>query len=169
MTRLALLALVCLSGCGYHIAGRGDLLPKNLKTICIPAFGNGTSRPKLPTLLAGEIANEFIGRTRYRIVADPRDADALLQGAVVSFENYPTVLDPVTGRATGVQVVCVVQLKLTDRRTGAVLFDRPGFEFRERYEISTNPQTYFDESGSAMQRVSRDVARSAVTAILEKF
>jgi len=44
-----------------------------------------------------------------------------------------------------------------------------GAEFRERYEISVDPAAYFDESGTAMQRVSRDVARSAVSAILEGF
>ena len=42
-------------------------------------------------------------------------------------------------------------------------------EFRERYEISTNPQAYFDESGTAIRRVSQDIARSVVTAILENF
>jgi hypothetical protein len=50
-----------------------------------------------------------------------------------------------------------------------VLFTRPGAVFRERYEITTDPQTYFDESDTAMLRVSRDVARSVVTAILENF
>ena len=62
-----------------------------------------------------------------------------------------------------------LRLTLTDRATGKVLFSRPGAEFRERYEISTDPAAYFDESGTAMQRVSRDVARSVVTAILEGF
>jgi hypothetical protein len=42
-------------------------------------------------------------------------------------------------------------------------------EFRERYEISVNPQQYFDESQAALQRLSRDVARTVVSAILENF
>jgi hypothetical protein len=50
-----------------------------------------------------------------------------------------------------------------------VLFTRAGAEFRERYEISIDPKAYFDESGTAMERLSKSVARSVVSAILEKF
>ena len=83
----------------------------------------------------------------------------MLTGAVVNFFSYPTIFDPVSGRATGVQVIVVLQVKLTDRTTNKVLFDRPNFEVRERYEISVDPRAYFDESDVAMERLSRDVAR----------
>ncbi len=169
MKALLAFALLAAAGCGYHISGRGDLMPKSVKTICIPAFGNGTPRYKLPVLLTGDLTREFITRTRYRIVPDPDQADAILTGAVVNFVNYPTIIDPKTNRATGVQAVVTLNIRLTDRRTGAVLFNRAGTEFRERYEIATDPQAYFDESGTGMQRLSRDVARTVVSAILENF
>lgn len=162
--------LLCLtSACGYHVAGKADLMPKTIKTIAIPALGNGTTFQKLPVLLTADITHEFISRTRYAIVADPDRADAVLTGALVNLTNYPIVFDPVSGRATGVQVVATLQLTLTDRSTGKAVFSRSGLEFRERYEISTNPQAYFDESGTAIRRVSSDIARSVVSAILENF
>jgi len=169
MRRLLALALLAGTGCGYHIAGQANLAPKNLKTICIPALGNATTRYKLPVLLGADITREFISRTPYRIVPDPDQADAILNGAVVNFVYYPTIIDPASNRATGVQVVVTLNLTLTDRRTGAAIFNRAGAEFRERYEISTDPQTYFDESGTAMERLSRDVARTVVSAFLQDF
>lgn len=171
MMRWAAVALACgmLSGCGYHVAGRADLMPKSIKTIAVPPFGNITTRYQLARLLPSDITHEFISRTRYRIVADPSQADAVLTGALTNFAAVPVVLDPISGRATGVQVIVVLQVTLTDRATGKVLFQRSGYEFRERYEISVDPQTYFDETGTAMPRVSRDAARSIVTAILENF
>jgi hypothetical protein len=164
-------AVMCLgfAGCGYHVAGRGDLMPKTIHTIAIPAFANVTARYDIPRLLPADLTREFISRTRYRIVADPNQADAVLTGSVASFSPYPTVSDPITGRATGVQVVVTLNLTLTERATGKVLFNRAGAEFRERYEISIDPKNYFDESGPAMQRLSRDVARDVVSAILENF
>jgi hypothetical protein len=42
-------------------------------------------------------------------------------------------------------------------------------EVRERYEISVDPRAYFDESDTAAERLSRDVARSIVSAILSGF
>ena len=144
-------------------------LPKAIKTIAIPAFGNITTRYQLARLLPADITREFLSRTHYAIVADPSQADAVLAGTVTNFAFYPTVNDPVSGRATAAQAVVTLTVTLTNRATGAVLFARQGAEFRERYEISVDPVAYFDESGTAMQRVSRDVARSVVAAILEGF
>jgi len=166
---LAVIAALLASGCGYHVSGHSDLMPKNIKTIAIPAFGNVTTRYQLVRLLPADITREFISRTHYTIVTDPNQADAVLAGTVTNFAFYPTVNDPVSGRATAAQVVVTLRLTLTDRATQKVLFSRLGAEFRERYEISIDPTAYFDESGTAMQRVSRDVARSVVAAILEGF
>jgi len=163
------LLLLAAAGCGYHIGGQGDLLPKGLKTIAVPAFSNVTTRYDLARLLPEDIAREFLSRTRYSVVASPEQADAVLTGSVVRFTYFPTTYDPVSGRATAVQATVTLQVKLTDHATGAVLFNRPGLEFRERYAISVSPEDYFDESGVAMIRLSKDVAASLVTAILNNF
>jgi hypothetical protein len=169
--RVRLLVVLCLAlyGCGYHVSGQGELLPKTIKTIAIPAFGNATVNSKLARLISEDVTREFISRTRYNIVPDASQADALLQGALVNFVSYPVVSDPVSGRSTGVQVFATLQLTLTDRHTGKTLFSRNGYEFRERYEITLDPQAYFDENGTAIIRLSRDVARSIVSAILQNF
>jgi RNase P/RNase MRP subunit p29 len=163
-----ILAFLCCS-CGYHVAGKADLVPKSIKTIAIPAFGNATTRYKVSDRITAAITREFLSRTRYEIVADPNQADAILSGAVVNFSAYPTIFDPVTGRASGVQAYVIMQVTLTERASGKVLFTRPNMEIRERYEISVDPKVYFDESDVAMERLSRDVASSVVSAILENF
>jgi hypothetical protein len=160
---------MALSSCGYHVAGRTDLLPKNIQTIAIPAFANITTRYKLSELLAGAVTREFISRTRYHIVTDPNQADAVLTGSVVNFFAYPILLDPSTARASSVQAIVLLQINLRDRATGAVLFSRPNMEFRQNYELSVDPKAYFDESDPAVDRLSRDVARSVVGAILANF
>lgn len=158
-----------LVSCGYHVAGAVSVLPKNVKTIAIPAFGNATNGYRISEVITAAVAREFISRTRYKIVADPDNADAVLSGSVVNSFAYPTTFDPQTGRAAGVQVVVFLALTLRDRATNAVLFDRPHMEFRQTYEISVNPAAYFDESNVAMDRMSRDVARTVVSAVLENF
>ena len=54
-------------------------------------------------------------------------------------------------------------------RDGKVLFSRPYLDFRERYEISTSETAYFEENEVAMERLSRDVARTVVSNVLEMF
>lgn len=170
MTRRDALALASiLSGCGYHVGGKSDLLPKSIQTIAIPAFKNLTVRYRLSDRLAGAITREFIARTRYQIITDPTQADAVLSGTVLTFTAYPTIFDPATGRAAGVQIQVNLQLALTERATGKVLFSRASYDFRERYEVSVDQTQYFEESGQALDRLSRDVARTILSSILEAF
>jgi hypothetical protein len=169
--RLALAAasLAAALGCGYHVSGHADLLPKSIKIIAVPAFGNATTRYKLADRLSSAVGREFLSRTRYRIVADPNLADAVLQGALVNYTSYPAVFDPATGRASGVLMVATLNIKLLNRVTGEAIFVRPSMEVRERYEIAIDPRAYFEESDTAIDRMSREVARSIVSAVLEKF
>jgi RNase P/RNase MRP subunit p29 len=172
MTRVevAVLAVaLCGAGCGYHVAGRSEILPQTIHTIAITPFVNKTIQYKLAQRLPANITREFIERTHYKVVTDPKTADAVLDGAVLNFVSYPIIADQSTGRATVVQCSAYLKVTLTERATGKVLFTRPSFEVRERYEISVDPQAYFDESGAGIDRMGRDVARDVVTSILEKF
>jgi hypothetical protein len=151
------------------VSGHSDLVPKNINTICIPAFGNGTTRYKLTDRLAEALSREFIARTRYQIVNDMNQADAILRGNVVNYFSYPTVFDPNTQRASTVQVIVVMSVTLVERATGKVLYSRPSFDWKQQYEISADARTFFDESDVALDRLSRDVARMLVSGILENF
>ncbi len=162
------LAVLMLSGCGYQVGGTGDALPKTIHTIAIPPVKNVSITYKLTDLLNTYISREFISRTRYRIVPDPNEADAILTAAVVNYVTYPTIYDANSGRATGTQVIVTVTFTLRDK-SGAVIMNRPNFEVRERYEISIDPKQYFDESEPALQRLAGDVSRTIVSAILNKF
>jgi outer membrane lipopolysaccharide assembly protein LptE/RlpB len=169
--RIAGLAAVAMlaAGCGYHVAGKGDLLPKNLKTIAIPAFINGTTRYRLADKIPAALTREFIMRTKYQIITDQSQADAVLSGSVNRFDAFPVVFNQATGRATTVEVHMTLQITLRERASGKVLFQRPNVEFRDRYEISVDPNQYFEESEPATDRLCRDVAQTVVSAVLENF
>jgi hypothetical protein len=161
--------LLMSSSCGYHTGGHGDLIPKTVHTIAIPAFSNVTTRYKLTDQLPEAITREFISRTRYRIVTDTNSADAILDGAVLSYQAFPTILDPATGTASAVEVHMGLRLSLRERTTGKILYSRPNYEIRERYEISIDPTAYFEESDSALARASQQTAQQVVSSILEAF
>jgi hypothetical protein len=163
------LVALALTGCGYHVAGHSDLLPSSIHTVCVPAFANLTVKYRLTDHLAEAMAREFISRTKYRIVAEPDQADATLNGAVINYVSYPTVFDPATGRASTVQFQVNMRITFTERATGKVLYSALNFSMKNQFEISTNPRDYFEESDTALDRLSREVARSVISAILENF
>lgn len=159
--------LVC-AGCGYHVAGKSNLLPATMHTIAIPPFRNATNYNDLANYLAESVSRELIARTKYAVVADPKDADAVLYGSIANVFANATTIDPNTGRATGSQITIQVQVRLVDK-AGKVLYNRPNLELRDRYEVSTLPSQYFDESQVAYQRLSRSAAQTIVSGILENF
>jgi PBP1b-binding outer membrane lipoprotein LpoB len=164
-----LLGACLLTGCGYHTSGHADLVPKTIHTIAIPAFTNITTRYRITDRLPEAIAREFISRTHYQIVNDPGAADAVLYGSVINYFAYPIIFDPVSGRAATLQFSVLLQMRLVERTTGKVIFSRPNFEAKQQYEISVNQNAYFEESPAAIDRMSREVARTVVAAILENF
>ena len=155
--------------CGYHVGGKADLVPKSVQTIAIPAFVSGSVRYRLTDVLPQQIGREFIARTRFRIIDNPGEADAVLNGTVNAAQVYPTVLDPNSGIATSVQVVVVVTINFVERATAKILYSRPNMAVRHNYSIAVNPHQFFDESGPAIDRVSRDLAHDIVSAIVENF
>jgi hypothetical protein len=170
MMRIALVAVALgLAGCGYHVTGHGDLIPKSVKTIAIPAFANVTPRQNLARLLTTDVTREFISRTRYQVVEDPHAADAVLQCTLTNFELNPIIFDPATYRATTVHVRATLRVTLTDRVTGKVIFSQPRMQWDERYQVSLSPQDYFDESSTAIVRIGHAMAQALVSAVLENF
>ncbi|HNY40543.1 MAG TPA: LPS assembly lipoprotein LptE [Bryobacteraceae bacterium] len=169
--RKAILALaVPLAGaCGYRVGGKADLLPKTIHTIAIPAFSNITTRYKLSERLPAAIGREFLSRTRYQVVYDTAEADAILTGSVNNYHSATTIFDQASGRAAGIQVSVYLNIKLTNRANGDILYQRDNLEVRQRYEVSIEQQAYFDESEVALERLSREVARQVVSTVLEAF
>jgi hypothetical protein len=167
--RPAPLIFICLlASCGYHSAGHAGLLPKTIVTVGVPAFTNGTTRYKLTDWLPEAISKEFIARSRFR-VTDASRADAVLKGSVLGYSSNATLFDQKTGLATSVEVHIALQVTLTERTTGKVLFTRPRINITDSYEIPLQQGQYFDESDTALDRASKSVAQQLVSAILNDF
>jgi len=157
-----------LSGCGYGVAGRATRIPPDVKTIAVVPFENKTSTYRIEQRMSQAVVQEFISRTRYRIVADPKDADAVLRGQIVNLDSIAVVYDTTTGRATTMLVTVTMKVELDDRNSKP-LYSSDNFVFRQPYEISTDITSFFDEESPALDRMSHDFAARLVSDVLENF
>src|SRR5580704_15199910 len=113
----ALVALASwLGGCGYHVAGKSDALPREIHVIAIPALENATTSYRIEQKLTAATVDEFLAATPYKITSEPSSADAVLRGKVLTVEAVPLLFDTASGRATTmlVTVRCEVTLTQTD-------------------------------------------------------
>jgi len=156
-------------GCGYHTAGKASRLPQGVHTIAIPTFVNQTQTYRIEQVLTEAVLREFNSRTNYRVSNALNDsADASLRGVVVSTSLVPVTYDSRTGRASSVLVTVNLNVNLADHK-GAVIFANPNYVFREQYQISLEISSFFEEESRAVERISRDFARTLVSNILEAY
>jgi outer membrane lipopolysaccharide assembly protein LptE/RlpB len=173
MTRCAgIAALACSligTGCGYHTVGHTAGLPQTVHTIAIPGFVSQSQTFRIEQRLTDAVVREFNTRTQFYVVhQEHNDADAVLKGTVLSASATPVTYDSRTGRAASALVTVSMRVTLTDRQ-GKVLFQNPSYLFHEQYELSRDLPSFFEEDSPAVDRLSRDFARTLVANILEAY
>ncbi len=161
--------ILFLTACGYHVAGTATRIPPDVKTIGVPAFKNLSTHFHIEQQLTTAVTREFLERTHFRILPNPSDADAILKGTVKDVRARVITFDTNTGRATSLQVQVIADVKLEDLHSHKILFSNSNYVFREEYQVSENPSALFEEDKPALDRLSRDLARTLVTDILENF
>ena len=158
-----------LTGCGYHAAGHAVELPQNIHTIAIPGFVSQSQTFRIEQRLTDAVVREFNARTQYRVIREAKgDADAVLKATVLSASASPLAYDSQTGRAASALITVSIQVTLTDRQ-GKVLFQNPSYLFHDQYELSRDLPSFFEEDSPAVDRLSRDFARTLVANILEAY
>jgi outer membrane lipopolysaccharide assembly protein LptE/RlpB len=166
-----------LSGCGYHVSGRGDALPKTIHVIAVPAIENKTSSYRIEQRLTAATIHEILAHTNYKAVSMPESGDAVLRGKVLTLETVPllfvstpaTATTPATTRATTMLVTMKCEVTLTETTTQKVLYHSDNFVFRNEYEISSDVKSFFEEQDPALDRMAQDFAKRLVAAITENF
>lgn len=182
----AALASIVLSGCGYHVAGRGDTaLPKTIHVIAVPALENKTTTFKIEQKLTAATIHEFLAKTNYKIVSDPNGGDAVLNGKVLSLEVVPLLFQSTntsagsTAQATAMMVTMKCEVTLTERDNDKVLYHADNFTFRNEYQLATGGPTstesrssvesFFQEGDPALDRMAQDFASRLVAAVTENY
>ena len=157
------------ASCGYHTTTYYVRLPDSVHTIAVPAFTNQTQNYRVEQVLTSAVVREFVTRTKFRILNEANEgADAVLHGTVTTMQLAPLTYDSQTGRASSALVTVTMRVSLVDRK-GVILFDNPSYTFREQYQVSRELTSFFEEDSPAVDRLSRDFARTLVSNILEAY
>lgn len=170
MRRLAaavtLLAALLAAACGYRLSGRVNTLPADAATLAVPAFANGTTRAQAEQFVTFAVREEFLRRTRLRLVESAADADLLLEGTIVALRTTPLSYSQ-AGAANLYEVRLTLDVSLIDTRSGERLFQGEALAFRDTYE--TESGDFFSQETASLDRIAEKFAASLVTSILENF
>lgn len=167
---LAVLSLMVLvSGfteCYKPVTSSG--LPKHIKTVAVPAFQFEAKglRYRVGSRFTEAVTREILKRGNgLKVQGTAKGADAVIDGTIRDFSFSGVLLDR-DGRARVYEVTIVAAVTIRDLREDKVLFDNQNFVFRDSFEFSSDPRSFFDEEDPAVERIARVFAESAVSAFI---
>jgi outer membrane lipopolysaccharide assembly protein LptE/RlpB len=166
---LIAVAMLGLSGCGYHTLGAATHLPPDVRTLAVPEFATQTETYRTETVMTQAVIREFATRTQLRVTPNGNgDSDAVLHGTILKEVVEPLTYNTSTQQSSSFLITIVVSVKLTGR-DGKVLYENKNYVFRQQYQSTTNLPTFFQENPAAIERLSREFARQLVADVLEGF
>ncbi|MBA2605788.1 MAG: LPS assembly lipoprotein LptE [Acidobacteriota bacterium] len=143
-------------------------LPKQIKTVAVPAFQFEVAgaRYRVETRFTEAVTKEIIKRGRGLKVQGTREgADAVIEGTIRNFYFTGVLLDR-DGRARVYEVTIVAAVTIRDLKENKILYDNQNFIFRDSFEFSEDPRSFFNEEDPAVERMSRVFAESVVSTII---
>ena len=164
---LAVTLSMIVNVCGYKQAGKGKSLPADIKTIAIPVFQNTSLKYRVEQRFTNAVIEEVLKRARgLRVVTQPEGADAVINGDIRGFRASGSILDD-RGRTRVWDVRIVVSIVVRDLKTHKILFQNQRMTFEGEYQLSDDPQSFFNEENPAVDRIARDFAQTIVSTIME--
>ena len=161
--------LLLLTACGYHTGATASRLPTDVHTIYVPGIANSSQTYRIGQTFTEAVIRELRARTNYRVITtNDGTADATLAGNITNVYVAPLTFDSTTGRVSTSLVVVSLNASLTGK-DGKVLWSNPNFLYRDEYQESTNPASFFEEEGPAVQRMATSFSHTLVADILETF
>lgn len=161
--RLGILSMMLLmvgtTGCVKY-SFTGASIPSEVETLFIPFFDDrsGSSVGSLNQWLYDECFNEFINRSRLRLANSPDEADATLEGVILSYTNLPF---SVSGEETAERNEVTIRVQATMRFDGE---DDPIFSSTltgtATFDIVNNP---IDGEREAAQDALNQIAEAMFT------
>ncbi len=146
-------------------------LPPNIKKVAVPAFQFEVrgARYRVESRFTEAVSREIIKRGRGLIVQGTREgADAVVEGTIRDF-NFSGVLLDRQGRARVYEVTITAAVTVRDLRENKILYDNQNLIFRDSFEFSEDPRSFFNEEDPAVERMSRAFAESVVSTIINGF
>jgi hypothetical protein len=166
LTVLAFLLLSGFTDCYKPVTNSG--LPKNIRTVAVPAFQFEAKglRYRVESRFTDAVTREIIRRGNgLKVQGSRTGADAVLEGTIRDFSFSGVLLDS-EGRARVYEVTVVTAVTIRDLKENKILYDNQNFVFRDSFEFSSDPRSFFNEEDPAVERISRAFAESAVSTFI---
>ena len=163
---LVVLAVSGFTECYKPVTNSG--LPKHIKKVAVPAFQTEARglRYRVGSRFTEAVSREIIRRGNgLKVQGSTEGADAVVEGTIRDFSFSGVLLDR-EGRARVYEITIISAVTIRDLKENKILYDNQNFIFRDSFEFSEDPRSFFNEEDPAVERIARAFSEAVVSAIV---
>lgn len=165
-------------GCGYQLAASGRPMGIQMDSLAIPMVTSTSSQKGFEAIFTKIIREEFISRADVPLMPQDR-AQAVLTGRINDIVTDPLAYDTLERTVNGVSSVyrvtnrrrlrIMLDAKLTDRKTGAVIWHEPAMWEQATYDVSPDPLLTQYNHDLALEQAAQKLAKKLFLKTVERF
>ena len=163
---IVLLAVSGFTECYKPVTNSG--LPKHIRKVAVPAFQTEARglRYRVGSRFTEAVSREIIRRGNgLKVQGTTQGADAVVEGTIRDFSFSGVLLDR-EGRARVYEITIVSAITIRDLKEEKILYDNQNFIFRDSFEFSEDPRSFFNEEDPAVERIARAFSEAVVSTIV---
>lgn len=150
------------ASCGYYSTkGRtaGDI-----KRIAIPYFKNETAQHDIEIDITNNITNGLVKDNTLKVVPEA-DADAVLQGSIVQYQNIPYTFNTEL-QAQQYRLVIGISVSLYNRKDNTPIWENKRIDAHSDYYLETSTERTY---AKALQEVYNDLVEGILNATVQEW
>ena len=157
------LLLIALGGC-FRYSFTGTSIPENVNSVFIPFFADQSNSGigDLSDRLNQTLVDRFINQTRLQLANSREEADAVLEGSIVSYRNAPF---SVTGNEQADQNQVAITVRATFQYTDQEQAEwSKTFSGQDTYDPNENPiEGEANAAEEALRQIANNMFNDAVS------
>ncbi len=167
MRIITLVALICLTGCGYTFPGHSGILPGGVEKLYVPLVVNKSSEPQLENKMSNRLSEVLPRNSKLTLVENQQDADGILEATIISYSKHAISYDR-DDDIGEYRAVIVMDAVLRQAGTEEVLWQRT-LRWSSDYTADTNKNIQSDLEKQAIDEITLRLAEETLFQLTDDF
>lgn len=156
-----------LSGCGYHLPGRGDAIPEDVQKIFVTVLDNRTTQPFIENILTSDVRDEFTRHRGFEVVSAQDKADAVISGSITRYRVSAIAYDE-KDNIQEYRMVMTAEFRF-ERGDGSEVLWQGSVTWDEEFTANTDRALQLNNETAAQLSLSSRLASEFFNRIVDNF
>ncbi|KQC08213.1 MAG: hypothetical protein APR62_12895 [Smithella sp. SDB] len=159
---------ICLFGCGYSFAPRGENIDNRIRTVYVESFENKTAQAEIENYFRTAFINQFIQNSRFKVVSGTESADAIVRGKIDNFNTSPLSYVK-SGLAAEERATITIDLTFEDTTNSKIIWSSKNMTKSIDYSLNEDINLLPSVRKRALRKLANDMTEKAFNLMMSGF